>query len=95
MVTNIEEPSRHDVEKIMKIRWKIEVYHRELKQTCGLERRQSRNAGAQRNHIFMSLYAWLHTFKQRRRDKISVYQQDREMIKPAITLNMKNILAMC
>ncbi len=94
VVTNIEELGRNDVEKIMKIRWKREIYHRELKQTCGFERRQSRNARAQRNHIFMSIYAWLHKFKRRRRDKISFYQQDWEMIKPAITLNMKNILAM-
>ncbi len=43
----------------------------------------------------MSIYAWLHKFKQRRQDKISFYQQDWEIIKLAITLNMKNILAMC
>ncbi len=76
VVTNIEEPGRHDVETIIKIRWHIEVYHRKLKQTYGLERRQSRNARAQRNHIFMSIYAWLHKFKQRMQDKISFYQQD-------------------
>ncbi len=40
---NIEELSRSDVETIMKIRWKIEVYHRKLKQTCGLKHSQSHN----------------------------------------------------
>ncbi len=45
-VTNIEEPNRNDVEKIIKIRWKTEIYHRELKQTCGPNRRQYRNARA-------------------------------------------------
>ncbi len=55
VVTNIEEPSPNDVEKIMKICWKIEVYHRELKQTYGLEHSQSRNARAQRNHIYVYL----------------------------------------
>ncbi len=92
VVTNMEDPSRNDVEKIMKVRWKVEVYHRELKQTCGLERRQSRNARAQRNHIFMSIYAWLNKFKRRMKDNTSFYLQDREIIKPAITLNMRHIL---
>ncbi|APS69481.1 hypothetical protein AVI56_03470 [Piscirickettsia salmonis] len=48
--TNIEEPSRDQVEVIVKARWSIEVYHRELKQTCGIERCQARTGRAQRNH---------------------------------------------
>ncbi len=92
VITNMEDSSRNDVEKIMKIRWKIEVYHSELKQTCGLERCQSRNARAQRNHIFMSIYAWLNKFKRRMKDNTSFYLQDWEIIKPAITLNMRHIL---
>ncbi|WVX66033.1 IS701 family transposase domain protein [Candidatus Bealeia paramacronuclearis] len=40
--TNRDNPSRDHIELVMKSRWKIEVYHRELKQTCGLERCQSR-----------------------------------------------------
>ncbi|WVX67657.1 IS701 family transposase domain protein [Candidatus Bealeia paramacronuclearis] len=49
----------------MKSRWKIEVYHRELKQTCGLERCQSRTGRAQRNHIFLAISAWIQRFKRR------------------------------
>lgn len=93
VITNMDNPSRNDVEKIMKIRWKIEVYHRELKQTCGLERCQSRNARAQRNHIFMSIYAWINKFKRRVREGLSFYQQDWDVIKTAISLNMRNIMA--
>ncbi len=92
MITNIEGFSRNDIKKIMKIRWKIEVYHRELKQTCALDRRQSRNARAQRNPIFMSIYAWLNKWQRRINHKVSFYRQDWEIIKPAISLNMKHIL---
>src|SRR3954447_10100612 len=37
----------------------IENYHRELKQNCGVERSQVRSERAQRNHIGMSLRAFL------------------------------------
>jgi putative transposase len=37
----------------------IENYHRELKQFCGVERCQARSERAQRNHIGMSLRAFL------------------------------------
>jgi putative transposase len=37
----------------------IENYHRELKQYCGAERSQSRSKQAQRNHIGLSLRAFL------------------------------------
>ncbi len=39
--TNMENPTRDDVERITAARWSVEVYHRELKQTCGIERCQA------------------------------------------------------
>ena len=39
--------------------WGIEVYHRGLKQHCGVERAQVRAARAQRNHITCALRAFL------------------------------------
>jgi hypothetical protein len=39
--------------------WGIEVYHRELKQECGVERAQVRAARAQRNHIGLAIRAFL------------------------------------
>jgi Transposase DDE domain len=41
------------------IRWKIEEFHRELKQTTGIERCQARKNRSQRNHIVMCMLAWL------------------------------------
>jgi putative transposase len=39
--------------------WGIEKYHRELKQACGIEKCQCRKARAQKNHIFLSIRAFL------------------------------------
>ena len=49
--TNMDNPTRAAVTAITDARWSIEVYHRELKQTCGIERCQARTGRAQRNHI--------------------------------------------
>lgn len=39
--------------------WRIEEYHRGIKQYCGVERCQARRAKAQRNHIGLSIRAFL------------------------------------
>ena len=41
VTTNLEDPTHEQVTKIMDARWSIEVYHRELKQTCGIGRCQA------------------------------------------------------
>ena len=63
VTTNKTDPSRDAVELIMQQRWSIEVYHRELKQTCGLERCQARTGRAQRNHLFLALSTWIQRHK--------------------------------
>ena len=55
VATNMENPTRIDVQKITDARWSIEIYHRELKQTCGIERCQARTGRAQRSHICLSI----------------------------------------
>jgi len=57
--TNIDDPTRDEIINLVKIRWNIEVFHREIKQTSGLERCQSRTSRAQRNHIAFSALSWI------------------------------------
>lgn len=90
--TNMDNPSRDRVEAITKARWKIEVYHRELKQTCGLERCQSRTGRAQRNHIFLAISAWLQKYKRRLVQGVSFYQQKWDVIKNDISREMTKIM---
>ena len=55
IATNADSPTRGQIENIMKMRWNIEVYHQELKQTCSIERCMSRAGRAQRN-LFVLLF---------------------------------------
>lgn len=93
LATNMEKPTRDKVKKIMSDRWSIEVYHRELKQTCGIENCQARTGRAQRNHICMAILTWLDKHRRRLQTKISFYTQDWLSIKDAISGEMKNILS--
>lgn len=93
ITTNMKDPSRSAVEGIMKARWSIEVYHRELKQTCGIERCQARTGRAQRNHICLAIKAWIDRYLMRVHQKISFYQQNWAVIKPAIKESMRSMLA--
>jgi len=66
---------------------------RDVKQTCGIERCQSRTGRAQRNHIFMAIMAWFDKHRRRIHEQVSFYKQDWEMIKPGISLGIKTIMA--
>lgn len=92
VTTNMENPTKEAIKAIIEARWSIEIYHRELKQTCGIERCQARTGRAQRNHIFMAIMAWLDKHRRRIHESISFYQQDWEIIKPAITTGIRAIM---
>jgi hypothetical protein len=46
------------VQEVCDIRWKIEEFHREIKQLTGIESCQCRKARIQRNHINCAMLAW-------------------------------------
>ena len=89
IVTNMENPARDEIKTIMKTRWRIETYHRELKQTCAIERCQSRSGRAQRNHICLAILAWIERYKKRICQHLSFYGQVWENVKPAIAENLR------
>ncbi len=68
-----------------KARWDIEVFHREIKQTCGIERCQALSSRAQRNHILCSFLAWIDLLSQRCSETTSAYRQQWEFIKSALS----------
>lgn len=87
--TNIQDPTRKQVASLVRKRWEIEVYHRELKQTCGPEHCQARTSRAQRNHIGLSVLSWIKQADVRRSTHISFYQQQWTIIKAAIAQQLK------
>jgi hypothetical protein len=59
VVTNdLTQASTNAVQDACGIRWKIEEFHRELKQLTGVEACQCRKARIQRNHIACALLVW-------------------------------------
>lgn len=82
--TNMEDPTREKILNLVDDRWSIEVFHRELKQTCGLECCQSHYGRAQRNHIGFSILTWMQKSRLRSQNQISLYQQKWDIIKDAI-----------
>jgi hypothetical protein len=93
IATNMHDATRNKVEQIMKARWAIEVYHRELKQTCGIERCQARTGRAQRNHIFLAIAAWFSQHKIRVCSQMTLYSQNWQTIKGAIAERLNFLLA--
>ena len=87
--TNIPNPTREQILALVKKRWEIEVFHRELKQTCGLEQCQARTSRAQRNHIVLAVLTWIKQAALRKQYNISFYQQQWDTIKDAIATQMK------
>jgi hypothetical protein len=58
IVTNdVTQGSADGVRKASAIRWKIEEFHRELKQNTGIEKCQARKQRSQRNHINLCMQA--------------------------------------
>lgn len=62
-------------------RWKIEQYHREVKQLTGIGKCQARNAKAQRKHILTSILAWIVLHAQACSKKINIYQLKQQPLK--------------
>lgn len=88
----MDQTYRDQMIQAMKARWFIEVYHRELKQTCGIERCQARTDRAQRNHIGLAIQVWFDKHRRRITEKITLYQQNWEVIKNGVATAMKLIL---
>lgn len=56
------------------MRWKIEQFHREVKQTTGIESCQCRKQRIQRNHIACALLVWTRLKQLAQATATSIYQ---------------------
>jgi putative transposase len=80
-VLEMDEPKRV---KMGKYSWKIEEYHRGIKQFCGVERCQARSGLSQRAHIMFSLRAFLRLEVERLKTGISWFETKRRIIRLAV-----------
>ena len=73
--------------------WKIEEYHRVIKQVCNIERFQVRSKIAILNHIFASLCGYVHLQKLCALDVIAnCYRLQRELFQEAIASFIKEFI---
>ena len=70
--------------KYAEMAWGIEVYHRALKQECGVERAMVRAARAQRNHIGCAIRAFVRLEWHRARTGIGWKLAKEGIIRPAV-----------
>jgi hypothetical protein len=82
--TDVLEMDEAKREKMGGYSWKIEEYHRGLKQFCGVECCQARKSQSQRAHIMFSLRAFLRFEVERLRKGISWFESKRRIIRGAI-----------
>jgi hypothetical protein len=77
------------VKKTCSYRWKIEEFHRELKQLTGIQSCQCRSARIQRNHIACAILAWNYLKKLAYLTKCTVYQLKHFSLSSYLTQELK------
>jgi hypothetical protein len=86
VVTNdLTQGSADGVRKASAIRWKIEEFHRELKQTTGIEKCQARKGRSQRNHINLCMQAWMVMKTAARAANVTIYEQKNKPLRDYVT----------
>lgn len=72
------------------LRWKIEQFHREAKQTTGIERCQCRKARIQRNHIACAILVWVRLTDIARKTGRTVYRVKQSLLDDYLCQQLKN-----
>ena len=89
--TDFLEMTEKERKKISKTAFKIELYHRNLKQYCGVEACQARKARAQIGHILLAIRAVVRMEWIRIKDYISLHEQKEQPIREAMRTRMKQL----
>lgn len=75
VITNdLAQHSTDDAQKECTIRWKIEQFHRALKQVTGIEKCQCRKARIQRNHIACAVLVWIRLGELAKASMTTIYR---------------------
>lgn len=91
-VTDMQDMDESKREDLAKKSWKIEEYHRGIKQFCGVEKCQARKEEAQRAHIMFSLRAFLRLELQRIKSGISWFESAMKIRRVTVAAYLKNPL---
>ena len=97
VVTNDLSQSSTDVaQQVCKIRWKIEEFHREIKQLTGIESCQCRKARLQLNHIACAMLVWVRLKNLAYRTGQTIYQIKQKLLSNYLIEQLKRpSISMC
>ncbi len=90
VMNDFSQDSTDGTREMCAVRWKIEQYHREVKQALGIEKCQCRSARAQRNHIGCAMLVWVHLSELARELKNNIYRIKKEMLLSYMKQELKN-----
>jgi hypothetical protein len=80
IVTNDQRLDAKGVRETHAFRWTVEQFHRELKQTTGIQACQCRRGRAQRNHLGLALLVWLRLKQLAKHAGTSIYALKRNLL---------------
>ena len=91
VVTNdLAQDSTQATQEACALRWKIEQFHRELKQLTGVEKCQCRKARIQRNHIACAILVWLRIKEVAKAVKQTAYQVKQGLLSTYLRLELRS-----
>jgi hypothetical protein len=91
IVTNdLSQNSTDEVQKVNAVRWKVEEFHRAVKQLTGIESCQCRKARIQRNHIACAILAWTHLKRLAALTAQSIYQLKYQWLSDCLIEELKH-----
>ena len=90
VVTNdLTQESTDVVQQGCDVRWKIEEFHREIKQLTGIESCQCRKGRIQRNHIACAMLVWLRLKEKAYQTGQTVYQLKHRLLSDYLIQQLK------
>jgi hypothetical protein len=82
--------SVHEARKARGLRWKIEEFHREVKQLTGIECCQCRGGRIQRNHVACALLVWSRLKHLAYQSGQTIYQIKHGLLHDYLVQQLKN-----
>jgi hypothetical protein len=77
-------------QEVCGMRWKIEQFHREIKQLTGIEQNQCQNARIQRNHIACAMLVWIRLTDIARQTQQTAYRLKHGLLDNYLCQQLKN-----
>jgi len=90
MTNDLTQGSLDATQEVCGMRWKIEQFHREIKQLTGIERNQCRTARIQRNHIACAMLVWIRLTDLARKTRQTVYRIKHPLLDDYLRRQLKN-----